>query len=108
MGRRGHGSIWYWYLKLAMQSLLELLARIPLMARGTRYNLMVGSVLLLILDFCFVLCFFALHLCILCPILPLSPDCPFFIASSVFSHINLLASGQFSKTFLNMSLFPSL
>jgi hypothetical protein len=37
---------------------------------------------------CFVFCFcFVFILCLVCPMLPLSLDCPFLIAPSVFSHV---------------------
>ena len=40
--------------------------------------------------FCVVLCFLVLFvfvLCLVCPMLPESLDCPFLIASSVFSNV---------------------
>ena len=45
-----------------------------------------GSVLLIFLVFCVVLCFgvlFIFILCVVCPMLPVSLDCPFLIAPSV-------------------------
>ena len=48
--------------------------------------------LLIILAFCVVLCLcllFVFALCLVCPILPVSLDCPFLIASSFFSNVYL-------------------
>ena len=48
--------------------------------------------LLIILVFCVVLCLYLLFvfaLCLVCPILPVSLDCPFLIASSFFSNVYL-------------------
>jgi hypothetical protein len=48
--------------------------------------------LLIILAFCVVLCLYLLFvfaLCLVCPILPVSLDCPFLIASSFFSNVYL-------------------
>jgi hypothetical protein len=44
-----------------------------------------------LLSFCVVLCLFVLLvfvLCLLCPVLPVSVDCPFLIAPSVFSNVH--------------------
>ena len=50
----------------------------------------VGSVLLIFIVFNVVLCFcvlFIFVLCLVCPVLPVSLDCSFFVASSLFSNV---------------------
>jgi hypothetical protein len=57
-----------------------------------------GSVLLIYLAFCVVLCFcvlFVFVLCLLCPMLSMSLDCPCLITRSVFSGV-YFRSYQFS------------
>ena len=53
---------------------------------------LVGFVLLLCLVFGvgleFFVFFFLSSFCVLCPIVPVSSDCPFLIAPSVFSNVN--------------------
>jgi len=44
---------------------------------------------LLVFVFCLFL-FFCLCICVLCPMLPVSLDCPVFIAPSVFSNVYLV------------------
>ena len=46
-----------------------------------------GSVLLIFLISCVVLCFCFVCLCLVCPMLPVSLNCPFLIAPSVFANV---------------------
>ena len=39
--------------------------------------------------YCVVLCFCFVFLCLVCPMLPVSLDCPFLIAPSIFSNVYL-------------------
>jgi len=55
-------------------------------------RVLVESVLFIFLVFCVVFCvLFAFVLCLVCPMLPESLDCPFLIAPSVFSNVYLLS-----------------
>jgi len=60
--------------------------------RGLKFlNMEMVSVLLIFLDFCVV--FFTLFVSVLClvhPMLPISLDCPFWIAPSVFSNVYII------------------
>jgi hypothetical protein len=50
----------------------------------------VGFMFVIFLVFCVALCFcvlFIFVLCLVCPMLPVSLDCPFLIATSVFSNV---------------------
>ena len=48
---------------------------------------LVGSVLLIILVFCVVFCCVFCFVCLVYPMLPVSLDCPFLNAPSVFSNV---------------------
>ena len=50
---------------------------------------LVGSILFICLVFCVVLVFFFFILCLVCPVLSVSLDCPFLIGPSVFSNVCL-------------------
>ena len=70
----------------------------PLKALPVHPRIFVGSVLLILLVFCIViLCFVYLRSVRACPMLPVSLDCPFLIAPSVFSNIYLIYNQQFRK-----------
>ena len=48
---------------------------------------LMGSVLLIFLVFCVVFVLFVCVMCLVCSMLPVSLDCPFLIAPSVFSNV---------------------
>jgi hypothetical protein len=72
---------------------------------SSHHRFLVGFVLLIFLVFWVVLCFcvkFVFILCVVCPILPVSLDCPFLIAPLVFS--NVYFTTFFSILISNISL----
>ena len=81
---------------------------------GSRF--VVGSELLVVLVFCVVVCFYVLFvfvLCLVCPILPVSLDCPFLITPSVFSndYLNFRQNKrwlEFLKNFTSVDIFLSI
>ena len=67
---------------------------------------LVGSFFVIVLVVCVVLYLCVLLvsvLCLVCPMLPFSPDCPFLIASSVFSNVYF----QMSTDHMYLSLEPT-
>ena len=61
---------------------------LPIAGAWVHPRFLVGSVLFIFLVFCVVfLLLFVFNLCLMCPVLTVSLDCPFFIAPSGFSDI---------------------
>jgi hypothetical protein len=68
---------------------------LPLVSTCVHPQFLVGSELLIFLVFCVVfLVLFVLVLYLVYPMLPVSLDCPFLIASSVFSNVYLHTSNS--------------
>ena len=57
-----------------------------------------------VLSFCVL---FVFVLCLVCPLLPVSLDCPFSITPSIFSNGYVLKPGTLKQTFMRISLYCS-